>query len=56
VIIVQLPSLRAPSAAEQTSHAPPQELSQQTPSAQMPLAHSFAPPQRAPSGCLGRQA
>jgi hypothetical protein len=37
---VQVPSAEAPSACAQTLQDPPQDESQQTPSTQLPLAHS----------------
>jgi hypothetical protein len=39
VTLVQVPFAAAPSAAEHTSHEPPQPVSQQNPSTQLPLEH-----------------
>jgi hypothetical protein len=48
-MFVHVPFAGAPSAAEHTSHDPPQAPSQQTPSTQLPLWHWFAAEQDWPS-------
>jgi len=53
---VHAPSLDAPSDFAQTSHAPAQGLSQQTPSEQLPPTHSPEPPHESPSGFFARHA
>jgi hypothetical protein len=52
---VQVPSLLAPSEAEHTSQPPPQGLSQQTPSTQLPDWQSCDVEQAWPFGTLGWQ-
>lgn len=53
----QAPSAPAPfSAAVHATHVPVQAVSQQTPSAQLPLWHSLAAPHASPSARFARQA
>ncbi len=50
-----MPSAEAPSAAEQTSHEPEHEELQQTPSTQLPEAHSRHWPWRQSAPAVGLQ-
>lgn len=52
---VQVPLAEAPSATAQTSHAPPQAVSQQKPSAQYPDAHWRPSAHDVPISCAATQ-